>query len=74
MFSLVLAVFSLLPCLLGFTNWLWTIVGPLLALVMMVLALKFSRDGERTSARRLFLFTLLYLPIALLVLLFAWKN
>ena len=38
------------------------------------LALKFSRDGERTSARRLFLFTLLYLPIALVVLLVSWQG
>ena len=72
MFALMLAVFSLLPAFLGFANLLWTIVGPLLALVMVALSLKFSRDGERTSARKLFFFTLLYLPIALLVLVFAW--
>jgi protoheme IX farnesyltransferase len=74
MFALALAVFSLLPAFLGFANLLWTIIGPLLALVMMALALKFSRDGERASARRLFFFTLLYLPLALLVLVFAWQN
>ncbi|MEO5714997.1 MAG: heme o synthase [Luteolibacter sp.] len=73
MFALMLAVFSLLPAFLGFANLLWTIVGPLLALMMMALALKFSRDGERASARRLFFFTLLYIPVALLVLVFAWK-
>jgi protoheme IX farnesyltransferase len=74
MFALMLAVFSLLPAFLGFANLLWTIIGPLLALIMVALSLKFFRDGERTSARRLFLFTLLYLPIALLVLVCAWKN
>lgn len=73
MFALSLAGFSLLPVFMGFANLLWAIVGPLLALVMVALALKFSRDGERTSARRLFFFTLLYLPVALLVLVFAWK-
>ncbi|NJM38934.1 MAG: UbiA family prenyltransferase [Akkermansiaceae bacterium] len=73
MFALMLAVFSLLPALLGFANLLWTIIGPLLALIMIGLALKFSRDGERTSARRLFFFTLLYLPAALVVLLVAWR-
>lgn len=73
-FALMLAGFSLLPAFLGFANLLWTIIGPLLALVMVGLALKFSRDGERTSARRLFFFTLLYLPVALLVLVFAWKG
>ncbi len=73
-FAIALAVFSLMPTFLGFANLLWAIVGPMLALLMAVLALKFSRDGERTSARRLFLFTLLYLPVALLVLLAAWNH
>jgi heme O synthase-like polyprenyltransferase len=73
MFALMLAAWSLLPALLGFANLLWTLLGPLLALVMMALAVRFARDGERTSARRLFLFTLLYLPVALLVLTLAWR-
>jgi heme o synthase len=73
MFALMLAAFSLLPAFLNFTNLLWTITGPLLALFMTALALKFSHHGERTSARRLFFFTLLYLPTALLVLVVAWK-
>jgi protoheme IX farnesyltransferase len=73
-FALALAVFSLLPAFVGFANLLWTIVGPLLALMMMALALKFSRDGERTSARKLFFFTLIYIPVALLVLALAWKH
>ncbi len=72
-FALMLAAWSLLPALLGFANLLWTLLGPLLALVMMALAVRFARDGERTSARRLFLFTLLYLPVALLVLTLAWR-
>ncbi len=72
-FALGLAVFSLMPAMLGFANLLWTIVGPLLALMMMALALRFARDGERASARKLFFFTLLYLPVSLLVLVFAWK-
>jgi protoheme IX farnesyltransferase len=74
MFAVALAAFSLLPSFFGFADLLWGIAGPLLALVMTALALKFSRDGERASARRLFLFTLLYLPIALIVLVAAWKH
>lgn len=74
MFALMLAVFSLMPAFLGFANLLWTIVGPLLGFLMMALALKFTRDGERTSARRLFFFTLLYIPVAFLVLVFAWRS
>lgn len=73
-FSLMMAVFSLMPAFLGFAGLLWTIAGPLLAFVMMALALKFSRDGQRPSARRLFFFTLLYLPVSLLVLVFTWKG
>lgn len=73
-FSLMLAAFSLMPAFIGFANLLWTIIGPLLAFMMMALSLKFMRDGERTSARRLFFFTLIYLPVALLVLALAWKR
>lgn len=72
--SLALAVFSFIPTLRGFGGMLWTVAGPLLALVMMALALRFARDGERTSARKLFFFTLLYLPVVLLLLLFSWKS
>lgn len=74
MFALVLAVLSLMPAFFHFANLLWTVVGPLLALIMVALALKFARDGERGSARRLFFYTLLYLPVAFLVLVFAWKS
>jgi heme o synthase len=72
-YALGLAAFSLIPAFKGFANVLWTITGPLLALVMMALALKFAKDGERGSARKLFFFTLLYLPAALLLLSIAWK-
>ena len=74
MFALVLAILSLMPAFFHFANLIWTIVGPLLALIMVALALKFAIDGERGSARRLFFYTLLYLPVALLVLVFAWKS
>ncbi len=66
-------VWSLLPALLGFANLLWALGGPLLALVMTALALRFARDGRRESARRLFLYTLLYLPVSLTLLALAWK-
>jgi heme O synthase-like polyprenyltransferase len=73
-FAVCLAVFSLLPAAFGFTGLLWLIVGPLLGFLMAGLALKFIKDGERTSARKLFFSTLLYLPVAFVVLLIAWKN
>ena len=73
-FSLVLAVFSLLPGIFGFTSALWLIGGPIFGLAIMALAIRFTKDGERTSCRRLFFSTLLYLPAALTVLLVAWRR
>ena len=73
-FAVSLGAFSFLPVLTGFANLLWLIVGPLLAFLMAGLALKFAGDGLRTSARRLFFSTLLYLPVAFVVLLIAWKK
>ena len=72
-FALMLAAWSVIPALQGFANVVWTITGPLLALFMMVLAVKFAADGQRQSARKLFFYTLLYLPIALLVLTVTWR-
>ena len=72
-FSLALAVFSLMPSFLGFANVVWSVAGPLLAFLMMGLALKFAFGGGRAAARRLFFFTLLYLPLALVVLVVAWR-
>jgi protoheme IX farnesyltransferase len=73
-FAIVLGIFSLMPAAYGFAGISWLIVGPLLGFLMAGLGLKFTKDGERTSARRLFFSTLLYLPIAFTVLLFAWKK
>ena len=73
-FAVSLGAFSFLPAVTGFANLLWLIVGPLLAFLMAGLALKFAGDGLRTSARRLFFSTLLYLPVAFVVLLIAWKK
>ena len=72
-FSFVLALVSWLPFALGFANIVWAIAGPLLALVMTALGMRFAKQGTRPAARKLFLFTLLYLPLALLALLIAWK-
>lgn len=73
-FAGMLAVFSLLPAIFGFANLVWSIGGTLLALVLAGLALRFAFDGQRSSARKLFFATLLYLPAAFVVLLIAWRN
>ncbi len=75
-FALGLAALPLWPWLQGFTpgvaGYAALFGGVLLALVMAALAGRFMRDGERTSFRRLFLFTLLYLPLELGLLAIAW--
>lgn len=73
-FSLVLAVVSLMPAWIGFAGLIWSVSGPLLAFLMMALALRFTFGGGRAAARKLFFFTLLYLPIALLLLVVAWRG
>jgi len=73
-FALVLAVFSLLPGIWGFTNILWLVGGPLFGLGIMALSFRFIADGERSSCRQLFFSTLIYLPVALALLLISWKR
>ena len=73
-FAIALAAFSIIPAFVEFANIIWTIGGPLLALIMTALAIGFAHDGQRTSARRLFFSTLLYLPLALTLLAIAWKT
>jgi protoheme IX farnesyltransferase len=72
-FSLVLAGVSILGFTSGLAAWPWVVGGVLLALVMAALAARFAKEGGRAASRRLFLFTLLYLPIALGLLAIAWK-
>lgn len=74
LFALMLAAFSLLPAVWGFANTLWLIAGPLFGLAIGALALRFIADGERSSCRQLFFATLVYLPVALVVLLVAWRS
>lgn len=73
-FALVLAVFSLLPGIWGFTSVLWLVGGPLFGLGIMASSLRFFSDGERKSCRQLFFSTLIYLPAALTLLLVAWRR
>jgi len=72
--AVALAAFSLIPGIYGFANLIWSFSGPFLALFMAGLALRFASSGTREAARTLFLFTLLYLPLSLVLLLIAWKT
>lgn len=73
-FAVVLAVFSVLPAIWGFANVVWLIGGPLVALVIAALAVRFIKDGERASCRQLFFSTLIYLPVALTLMLISWRR
>lgn len=72
-FSLCLALLPLWPYLSGRASWPWLVCGILLGLRMVMLSRFFGEQGNRASARRLFLFTLLYLPVALTVLALCWQ-
>ena len=74
LFSLALGLLALWPWWEGRATIVWAIAGFLLGFWMMILALRFKKIGERPAARKLFLFTLLYLPIALTILAFCWKR
>jgi protoheme IX farnesyltransferase len=73
-FSLSLALLSFWPCLLGRASYEWGVVGFLLGSWMGLLAYRFMQRGDRVHARKLFLFTLLYLPLALTMLALFWKK
>lgn len=48
--------------------------GGLLGVVMVLLAAKFLKSGERADARRLFFYTLLYLPLAMVASYLSWTS
>ncbi len=73
-FAVLLAVFSLLPAIWSFTGWFWLVIGPLLALGIAALGVKFYKNGERQTCRRLFFSTLIYLPVALITLWISWRS
>lgn len=74
-FSACLAVLALVASLPGidYANWTFGIGGALAGIYMCWLAVKFSKAGTRESSRALFLFTLLYLPLALGLLAICWN-
>ena len=53
-------------------GWVIGIGGSLAALQMCRLSMRFGKDGTREKARKLFLYTLLYLPIILTLLAIDW--
>lgn len=52
--------------------WWGAPAGGILGVCMVLLAARFARSGERCDARRLFLYTLLYLPLMMFASYLAW--
>ena len=73
-FSACLMLLPLWPYLSGLATLPWLVCGILLGVRLIMLSRNFGQAGDRASARRLFLFTLLYLPAALTVLAVCWKG
>lgn len=72
-FTVLLILLSPVGWLLGYAGLVWAIGGSLVAMVMLWLGWAFLKAGERPGARRLFLYTLLHLPLALTLLAVSWS-
>ena len=63
LYSAALWPVSLLPPLVGLAGGLYLVVATLLGLALIALSVSFARDRSTVSARRLFLFSIAYLPL-----------
>ncbi len=70
----VMMVLLPLPCpALGLTGWVFPPIGMLLAVFLILAALKFLKTRERIDMRKAFFATLIYLPVVLSALAFDWN-
>ena len=67
--TLLMLPLAVWPPLAGFTSWWFALPALLLGAWLLFLSVKFLKNPERASARKLFLATLLYLPAMLIPLL-----
>ena len=68
-FSLLLLAVSLVPTLIGMAGWLYFSGALLIGLLILSVALSFTRDRSVGNARRLLKSSILYLPLLLLLIL-----
>lgn len=73
-FSLAAFLFMLFPYLAGHTTPIYLLGTVLMTGMLVALSWRFYRTRERIQARRLFLFTLLYLPVMLFLVLVTWRG
>ena len=73
-FSILLILLVMAPLFFSFVAT-WAVVGLVLAAgVMLKYAIHFSRTRLRKDARKLFLYTLIFLPVALVLSFFGWNS
>lgn len=72
-FSAALMILMVTPLIFAFVRWWAVLALCFAAMVMFLLALKFRFTRTRAAARRLFLYTLLFLPVSLGLLILGWR-
>lgn len=73
-FSVLLMIMMVIPLAFGFVRT-WAVVGLMLAAAVMVkYAINFGKSRLREDARRLFLYTLIFLPASLFLLFIGWDT
>ena len=72
-FSVATFLFMLFPYFAGYATIVYLAGTILFTGLLLALSLHFYRSRERSHARQLFFYTLLYLPVMLAVVLLAWR-
>jgi len=72
-FSVMMVLLPICAPFLGLTGWIFPPAGIILAVILILAALKFLKSRERLDMRKAFFATLLYLPLALSALAIDWK-
>ncbi|TLD70219.1 protoheme IX farnesyltransferase [Phragmitibacter flavus] len=72
-FSILAAALMLLPPLTGLTNYWFLLPALTVNFVLILLAWKFCSERERPVARKLFFYTLIYLPLMLVISMVFWQ-
>lgn len=73
LFSAMMLAFMIVPFAVGLTHPAYLVGALVLNGIMLALALRFYREPRRLFARRLFLYTLIYLPTLLALVFFTWR-
>lgn len=73
LFTVMLIALAPLAQVLGYAGLTWSIGGSLAGLVMLWLCQVFKSNADKLSARKLFFYTLLYLPLGLGLLAIGWN-